>query len=207
MKKMTKPALIIPAIIVVLIGILCSIIGFYIDSVKKDQAQDYFVDRLYESLDFFPELSQMHNYGEFYFSDGNEEYLFVKNGDSIICAQRNETGSAYYTTASHRNEQYEVIRSMQEAISSRLADEASYTCAKNEGSWQLLVMPESEWVVTCERRNFPGTEFLTYANNDAEESIGWVVYDDDSNIVMYVYLGPKRTNNSNLYVLGWGSVD
>lgn len=213
MKKTRWILLIFPAVFV-LICVVTVLIGRWVYSIKKEEAQAITIDCLYEALQPIPELSQMPDYGEFYLVDGDNEYLIVKNGDTVIFGKRDVQSVAYYkTTLSSQektpndDEQQNILNAIKEAVTLRLASEGSYTCRKNVGPWELRVMPESEWIVNCERSGCLGTETLTYAEYSGEKRIGWAIYDDD--VILYVYFSSasKYPEDDPQYVFGWGELE
>ena len=189
------------------------LVGRWVYSIKKEEAQAITIDRLYEALQPFPELSQMPEYGEFYLVDGDSEYLIVKNGETVIFGKRDASGSDCYKTPlssqekTPKDEQLGILNAIEQAVTLRLAGEGSYTCRKNTGPWKLRVMPESEWYVNCERSGYLGTETLTYAEYSGEKRIGWAIYDDD--VILYVYFSSasKHPEGDPQSVFGWGELE
>ena len=203
---------IIISALVILACVLMWTIGHKWFDIQKERAKDIYITRLYESLDSFPQFDLMHTYGEFYLQDGDKEYLIVKKGDVILTAERDASETKYYESAS--NSQYSsseenILGTIGKTISSRLKKDAVYACEKVKGPWKLRVMPESEWLVDCQRNGYSEKEYITYIKYEGAEQIGWVMYNKDDSVKMYVYLCSEFsvTENSAEHVFGWGAIE
>ena len=201
MKKWIWILISIPALLVLLVcGILIAedvqeqILNRELAGVQLQRAVRF-------ALDGFPEA---YEHLEFYFNDGEKEYMIYQNGERLLSGIRTKDGeTTYYTDADSP-----VFEAVREPIHNLLQDSNvtySYDIA-HSGELPLWVFP-GEPYLDCERPGYEDCVEIMVCNDVGYGTyIRWDIAHTTDDVTLYLCMRetPVKTTKDSIYVTGWG---
>lgn len=201
-------------VLAIAIGITACI--FY-QKAKLAHAGEALYDRLYADFADFPLLPEEFKYSEFYYNDGDFEYLLLTNAGQELTAVRNNVGETTYFIQENAwqiidgnlqtvDTETVSVKAHMEAYVRKLLTDANHTYRcdlPNDHEIPCYVFSEVPYLEIQRAENPDYHEFLSYKDGQ----ICWDILKTTNDIKWYAYASEHTPQDIFAAIIGWDNID